>query len=214
MQSTQYSRYSDSPTSQYRSNMNSGRRRKRRTARSRSPQASSTETARSCQSYQPNLWTWIDHVPQSRDDQTIVANIQQVFAFAEQWVNNYYLDIQNQKPHGVPSFNGQAFRNLPPGISIADILCNGAHPTTVIKHCLVSQLLTSISFNGEGSSVSLLPAEFTSLVSAIQRSKADEVEVPRRFRFRLCSRSSLTRVQILTQHSRLTESCRITLGLL
>ncbi|KAK5087286.1 hypothetical protein LTR70_007001 [Exophiala xenobiotica] len=156
--------------------MNSGRRRKRCTARSRSPQASSTETARSRQSYQPNLWTWIDHVPQSRDDQTIIANIQQVFAFAEQWVNNYYLDIQNQEPHGVPSFDEQAFRNLQPGISIADILCNGAHPTSVIKHCLVSQLLASISFNGEGSSVSLLPAEFTPLVNAIQRSKADELK--------------------------------------
>jgi len=149
-------------------------------------------------------------VPQSRDDQTIIANIQQVFAFAEQCVNNYYLDIQNQKPHGVPSFDGQAFQNLPSDISIADILCDAAHPTTVIKHCLVSQLLASISFNGEGSSVSLLPAEFTSLVSAIQLCRADEVEVPRRFSFRLSSSPSLTCVQILTQHSRLTESYRIT----
>jgi len=177
MNSAQSSRHRQSTSSQPGPNASNGRRKKRRSARSKSPQASSTGTTGSYQAYRPGLWTWIDHVLQSKDDQTIVANIQQVVAFAEQYVNNYYLDILKQNPCKLPFFEREAFLNLPPEVSITDVLCDIVHPTTVIKHCLVALLLNSISFEGEGPVPSLLPAEFTSLARAIRSTRADDGEI-------------------------------------
>ena len=133
---------------------------------SSSPQISNASLAQSHQGYRSGLWAWIDHLPQSVDDDNIISNVQQVFTFADQYVNNFYVDRPSQQRDCEPFLCPESFGNLPDGIQPADVIHIVAQPTAVIKHSLVATLLSTISLTRPGP-YSLLPPEFTALAKAV-----------------------------------------------
>lgn len=150
--------------------------------RSNSPQAGSTSTIVSHQSHRPTLWDWINHIPQSADDQTIIAHVRQVFSLAEQYVNNFYVDRQGQQLGEGARFplEKDGFQDVPDEASLEDIICDVTDPTTVIKHCLIALLVSTISFD-DRSEYSLLPREFTLLAKTIRKNEGPEADIPCKF---------------------------------
>jgi hypothetical protein len=127
-----------------------------------------------------NLWSWIPHLRQSVDDKNMVANVREVFVLAEQYVNNYYVNrLRRELPEDFSEvLKGMSFPHLSPYPAITDLLRQVHHQDTVIKHCLVSIILSTISLDCDNSYPSLLPLEFTQLPKALQQSTAAELKIP------------------------------------
>lgn len=160
-----------------------GKRRKHgdQSTESSSPQISNASLARSHPSYRSNLWAWIDHIPQSADDATIIFNVQQVFTLAEQYVNNFYVDRQPSQQCQCEQFlRHESFENLPIGIQPSDVIHIVAHPTVMIKHSLVALLLSTISLTQNGP-YCLLPSEFTALTRAVSSGRGCAAEIHREY---------------------------------
>ena len=119
---------------------------------------------------QKKLWSWIERLPQPEDDQTIAGHVNQVFALAEQYIDNFYIDKLHQKIVLDPILTEMDFAGLPNDNSPGDVLYNVKHPTVVIKHCLVTVLLSCITFDAESPLPSLLPPEFVALEVALKES--------------------------------------------
>ena len=129
-----------------------------------------------------NLWSWIPHLRQSVDDKNMVANVREVFVLAEQYVNNHYVNRPYQElPEDFPpELKGMSFPHLFPYTPITDLLRQVHRQDTVIKHCLVSIILSTISLDCDNSYPSLLPLEFTQLPKALRQSTATERKIPRK----------------------------------
>jgi hypothetical protein len=127
-----------------------------------------------------NLWSWIPHLRQSVDDKNMVANVRKVFVLAGQYVNNYYVNRPRQElPEDFPpELEGMSFPHLSPHTPIIDLLRQVHYQDTVIKHCLVSIILSTISLDCDSSYPSLLPPEFTQLPKALRQSTALERKIP------------------------------------
>lgn len=113
-----------------------GKRRKHgdQSTGSSSPQISNASLTRSHQSYRPSLWAWIDHIPQSADDATIIFNVQQVFTLAEQYVNSFYVDRPSHQCQCELFLRHESFENLPVGVQPPDVI---HAPCTATAHgCL------------------------------------------------------------------------------
>lgn len=157
-----------------------------------------------------DLWSWIPHLRQSVDDKNIVANVRKVFVLAEQYVNNYYVNRPLQElPEDFPAeIKGMSFPHLFPHTPIIDLLQQVHHQDTVIKHCLVSIILSTISLDCDNSYPSLLPLEFTQLPKALQQSTASERKIPCKSPSKVLDimRAHLAH-QIYKQHFQHIESC-------
>lgn len=126
------------------------------------------------------LWRCIGHIPQSSDDQTIIAEVRKTFTLVNQHVDNFYADkLQNDLPR-LRELEAMKFSNLPAESSLASLLHKVTHPTTIIKHCLLVILLSTILFDSNSSFPSLLPDEFTALPYASHMSTARDGEIPRK----------------------------------
>ena len=127
-----------------------------------------------------DLWSWIPHLRQSVDDKNMVASVREVFVLAEQYVNNYYVNRSCQElPEDFPEeLKEMSFPHLFPYTPITDLLRQIHHQDTVIKHCLVSIILSTISPDCDNSYPSLLPLEFTQLPKALRQSTATERKIP------------------------------------
>lgn len=147
--------------------------------RSSSPQISDSSLTHSHRSYRPSLWAWIDHIPQSADDATIIFKVQQVFTLAEQFVNNFYVDRPSQQCQCELLFEHKSFENLPVGIQPSDVIHIVAHPTAMIKHSLVALLLSTILLTRNGP-YCLLPSEFTALARAVSSGRGFAADIDRK----------------------------------
>jgi hypothetical protein len=125
-----------------------------------------------------NLWSWVHHLRQSADDKNIVLNVREVFVLAEQYVNNFYVNRPRQElPEDLPpDLEKMSFPHL--SSSVTDLLRQVHCQDTVIKHCLVSIILSTISLDCDNSYRSLLPLEFIQLPKALQKSTASERRIP------------------------------------
>jgi len=146
------------------------------------PPECSVKQPRSGLHKEENLWSWIPYLRQSVDDKNMVANVREVFVHTEQYVNNYYVNRPRQElPEDFPAtLKGMSFPHLAPYTPITDLLRQVHHQDTVIKHCLVSIILSTISLDSDNSYPSLLPLEFTQLPKALQQSTAKERKIPRK----------------------------------
>jgi hypothetical protein len=127
-----------------------------------------------------NLWSWVPHLRQSADDKSIVSNVREVFVLAEQYVNNFYVNRPcPELPEDLPpELEKMSFPHLPFRTPVTDLLRQVHCQDTVIKHCLVSIILSTISLDCDNSYPSLLPLEFIQLPKALQKSTASERRIP------------------------------------
>lgn len=145
------------------------------------------------------LWSWIPHIAQSADDDTIRYRVKEVFLFTEQFVLNHYRDQVIGSEVLQEALIKVNRSQLLPTPQLQEYLAKAAYQTTVIKHVLLSLMLDLISFNSVGSKGSLLPREFqnyTALAKARTRSDADEI--PRSFNL---SRRFFARTDIRSRHT-------------
>ncbi|KAJ9660459.1 hypothetical protein H2198_002577 [Neophaeococcomyces mojaviensis] len=174
------SRARDSERSRHHIRHRSGKHKHTTNGSTYSDSSRSSGTDLSLRRYLPKLWAWIDHVPQSADDQYIIASVRRIFATAEQYVNNFYVDRLGQRTELEPFIERHAFSDIPEGCSKKDLLSSVVHPTTVIKHSLVVTLLSTISLECPDHLPPLLPKEYLSLARAIRQSKssANDGDIP------------------------------------
>jgi hypothetical protein len=124
-----------------------------------------------------NLWSWRIHLPQSGDDRAVVDRTRQVFALADQYVSNYYQNLQSQWMNHSKKFPSPEVLHLPQDLELEEALHSFDNPKAIIKHCLVHTLVLMISFDAEGAFSSLLPAEFTTMAKSL-RSATSAMDVP------------------------------------
>lgn len=125
---------------------------------------------------QKGLWTWIERLPQPEDDHSIISRVNRVFALAEDYVDSFYVDKISQIFVHDSTFAEMQFTCLP--AEVAEVISNIQHPTIVIKHCILSILLSCIAFDADSPYPSLLPDEFTVLEEALRSSTAPERDDP------------------------------------
>jgi hypothetical protein len=150
------------------------------------------------------LWSWIPHISQSADDPTVVVRVKEVLVMAEQFVSNFYYDRAHSDMR--PNRHLDDINHSPLLLSVDDLateLAQADHQLPLIKHSLITQLLSLISFDTDAPEKSLLPKEFrnfTVLAEARGKSTETDNEILREA-FYLLVTVLLTREQIYSQHS-------------
>jgi hypothetical protein len=104
---------------------------------------------------------WQKHLPQSADDQTIRSAVKTLFDQVELHVENFYRDSAVAMTE---SLQAELLRVDSPHLStsIVTFLPQARSQTALIKHCLLSYIVASVSTDDD-SVQSLLPAEFSTL---------------------------------------------------
>jgi hypothetical protein len=150
-----------------------------------------------------DLWSWIPHIRQSADDSTVVVRVKEVLVTAEQFVSNFYYDRahSDMRPNQhLDDINRSPLHSVD---VLAIKLARADHQLPLIKHSLITRLLSLISFDIDALEESLLPMEFknfTVLAEARQNSTVTDNEILREA-FYLLVTVLLTREQIYSQHS-------------
>jgi hypothetical protein len=104
---------------------------------------------------------WQKHLPQSADDKTIRSAVKTLFDQVEVHVENFYRDSAVAMTENLQA---ELLRIDSPHLSasIVTLLPHARSQTALIKHCLLSYIVASISTD-DNSVQSLLPAEFSTL---------------------------------------------------
>lgn len=110
---------------------------------------------------QPAAPTWEKHLPQSADDKTIRSTVKTLFDQVELHVENFYRDA------AVPmseNLQAELLRVDSPHLPepIVALLPRARSQIALIKHCLLSYIVASISTD-DNSVQSLLPADYATL---------------------------------------------------
>lgn len=105
--------------------------------------------------------TWQKHLPQSADDTTIRSSVKTLFDQVELHVENFYRDVAVQITE---TLQAELLRVDSPHLpeSIVDLLPRARSQTALIKHCLLSYVVASISTD-DNSVQSLLPTDYATL---------------------------------------------------
>ena len=104
---------------------------------------------------------WQKHLPQSADDKTIRASVKTLFDQVEVHVENFY---QDSTVPMTEALQAELLRVDSPHLpeSIVALLPRARSQTALIKHCLLSYIVASISTD-DNSVQSLLPADYATL---------------------------------------------------
>jgi hypothetical protein len=104
---------------------------------------------------------WQKHLPQSADDQTIRASVTTLFDQVEVHVENFYRDSAVSMTEAIQA---ELLRVDSPHLpeSIVGLLPRARSQTALIKHCLLSYIVASISTD-DNSVQSLLPTDYATL---------------------------------------------------
>lgn len=104
---------------------------------------------------------WQKHLPQPADDKTVRSAVGTLFEQVELHVENYYRDSAVSVSEGMQA---QLLRVDSPHLpdSIVALLPRARSQTALIKHCLLSYIVASISTDDD-SVPSLLPADYVTL---------------------------------------------------
>jgi hypothetical protein len=104
---------------------------------------------------------WQKHIPQSADDKTIRSAVKTLFDQVELHVENFYRDSTVQMTDDLQT---GLLRVDSPHLpeSIVALLPRARSQTALIKHCLLSYIVASISID-DNSIQSLLPADYATL---------------------------------------------------
>ena len=151
-----------------------------------------------------DLWSWIPHISQSADDSTVVGRVKEVLVQAEQFVSNFYCERAHSDMRPNPHLDD--INHSPILLSVDALvaeLARADHQLPLIKHSLITWLLSLISFDIDAPEKSLLPKEFrnfTVLAEARGNSTETDNEI-RREAFHLLMTVPLTREQTYSQHS-------------
>lgn len=110
--------------------------------------------------------TWQKHLPQSADDTTIRSSVKTLFDQVELHVENFYRDVAVQITE---TLQAELLRVDSPHLteSIVDLLPRARSQTALIKHCLLSYIVASISVD-DNSVTSLLPTEYATLPHVVR----------------------------------------------
>lgn len=104
---------------------------------------------------------WQKHLPQPADDKTVRSAVGTLFEQVELHVENYYRDSAVSVSEGMQA---QLLRVDSPHLpdSVVALLPRARSQTALIKHCLLSYIVASISTDDD-SVPSLLPADYVTL---------------------------------------------------
>jgi hypothetical protein len=116
---------------------------------------------------------WERHLPQSADDATIKHEVLTLFEFIEHHVDAYYSDAYIRiSPAIADQLTKVPAPYLPDGTTLQNLLEQARYKTPVIKHCLISLVVSGMSFQ-DLPLFPLLPEEFTALPRAIRKETVD-----------------------------------------
>ena len=140
----------------------------------RDQSSNSTVASRSEEEINPHAWE--RHLPQSVDDATIQREVLTLFEFIEHHVDDYYGDTRGRISQSmVKQLTKIPLSCLPDGTSLEELLERVRYKAPVIKHCLISLVVSGMSFQ-ELAQFPLLPDEFTVLPRAIRNETVDTRE--------------------------------------